>query len=159
MIAPPKSLQIPYQDITLYTRALSGSATFTEMFTGIPPSVGAVVIGLRDSSHGIAKNRELYELGGSVTKGFKTFSFSLGALQLPQPAYLMDMRDKQVGRAFADWLSFTGGSYANGVGGEGSSLTSWTKSPLIAVRVLQDPEPLVGGTHETTGAARATLVA
>ena len=63
----------------------------------------------------------------------------------------MDMSDKQVGRAFADWLSFTGGSYANGVGGEGSSLTSWTKSPLIAVRVLQDP-----GSYASTATLRFT---
>ena len=67
------------------------------------------------------------------------FSCALGALQLPQPAYQLNMEGKAVGRAFADWLSFIGGSYANGVGGEGASLTSWTKSPLIAVRMLQDP--------------------
>ena len=98
-----------------------------------------MVVGLRSSAKGIInQNRELYELGGGA-KGFKTFSFALGALQLPQPAYQLDMSNKQVGRAFADWLSFTGGSYSNGVGGEGSSLTSWTKSPLIAVRCLQDP--------------------
>ena len=40
---------------------------------------------------------------------------------------------------------------ANGVGGEGSSLTSWTKSPLIAVRVLQDP-----GSYASTATLRFT---
>ena len=55
------------------------------------------------------------------------------------PAYQRNMESKAVGRSFADWLSFIGGTSANGVGGEGASLTSWTKSPLIAVRMLQDP--------------------
>ena len=64
------------------------------------------------------------------------------------------MSNKQVGRAFADWLSFTGGSYSNGVGGEGSSLTSWTKSPLIAVRCLQDP-----GAYASTATLRFDLKA
>ena len=59
--------------------------------------------------------------------------------ELPMPAFELDMESKAVGRSFSDWLSFIGGSYANGVGGEGASLTSWTRSPLIAVRMLQDP--------------------
>ena len=137
-LAPPKSLQIPYQDISVYTRQLSSGATFTEQFTSIPPSIGAIVVGLRSSARTIGQNRELYELGGGP-KGFSTFSCALGALQLPQPAYQLNMEGKAVGRAMADWLSFIGGTYANGVGGEGASLTSWTKSPLIAVRMLQDP--------------------
>jgi hypothetical protein len=137
-LAPPKSLQIAYQDISVYTRQLAAGATFTEQFTSIPPSIGAIVVGLRSSARTIGQNRELYELGGGP-KGFSQFSCALGALQLPQPAYQLNMEGKAVGRSFADWLSFIGGTYANGVGGEGASLTSWTKSPLIAVRMLQDP--------------------
>ena len=137
-LGPPKSLQIAYQDINVYTRQLGEGGTFVEQFTSIPPSIGAIVVGLRSSEHGLTKNRELYELGGGP-KGFSQFSCALGALQLPQPAFQLDMQNKECGRAFADWLSFIGGSYANGVGGEGASLTSWTKSPLIAVRMLQDP--------------------
>ena len=135
---PPKSLQVSYQDVSVYTRSLSSGHTFTEQFTSIPPSIGAIVVGLRSSEHAIGNNRELYELGGGP-KGFSRFSCALGALQLQMPAFELDMESKAVGRSFADWLSFIGGSYANGVGGEGASLTSWTKSPLIAVRMLQDP--------------------
>jgi hypothetical protein len=137
-LPPPKSLQIAYQDINVYTRQLGVGETFVEQFTSIPPSIGAIVVGLRSSQHGLTTNRELYELGGGP-KGFSQFSCALGALQLPQPAFQLDMQNKACGRAFSDWLSFIGGSYANGVGGEGASLTSWTKSPLIAVRMLQDP--------------------
>ena len=75
-----------------------------------------------------------------------------GQLLLPQPAYQMDMQKKQVGRAFADWLDFIGGNMANGVGGEGASLTSWTKSPLLAIRVLQDP-----GAYSSTATLRFEL--
>ena len=58
-------------------------------------------------------------------------------MQLPQPAYVLDFGERQIGRLFADWLSFTGGSPSNGVGGD--SLTEFCKSPLAAFRVLQDP--------------------
>ena len=151
-IPAPKSFQIPFQDITVYTRSLAAGSTFTEQFTGLPASMGAAVIGLRSSSNTIGTNRELYSLGGG-SKGFKTFSFSLGGqLILPQPAYQMDMQNKQVGRAFADWIDFIGGSYANGIGGEGASLTSWTKSPLLAVRCLQDP-----GAYSSTATLRFEL--
>jgi hypothetical protein len=108
-LPPPKSLQIAYQDINVYTRQLGEGRTFVEQFTSIPPSIGAIVVGLRSSEHGLTKNRELYELGGGV-KGFSQFSCALGALQLPQPAFQLDMQNKACGRAFADWLSFIGGS-------------------------------------------------
>ena len=135
-IAPPKSIQIPFQAITCYTRTLSVSSNFTESFSGIPPSVGAICLALRDSTHGIDKNRELYSVGGGA-KGFKTLSLSLGALQLPQPSYTLDFPNRQIGRLMADWLSFTGGSASSGVGGD--NLTEFCKSPIAAFRVLQDP--------------------
>ena len=151
-LPPPTSYQIPFQDITVYTRSLASGTTFTEQITGLPASLGAAIVGLRSTSHAIGQNRELYELGGGP-KGFKTFSFALGgSLLLPQPAYNMDMQNKQVGRAFADWLSFIGGSAMNGVGGEGASITSWTKSPLLAIRCLQEP-----GAYSSTATLRFDL--
>ena len=141
-IPPPTSLQIPYQAVTVYTRSLTKTQTFTETFTSIPASVGAIVIGLRNSDHDIGINRELYERGaGGAThgaeQGIKTLSLSLGSLQLPIPAYQLSFSKHQFGRLFADWLSFTGGSASNGVGGD--SMSEFAKSPLAAFRVLQEP--------------------
>ena len=140
-IPPPTSLQIPYQAVTVYTRSLTKTQTFTETFTSIPASVGAIVIGLRNSNHGIGINRELYERGAGgplgAKQGIKTLSLSLGSLQLPIPAYQLSFSKHQFGRLFADWLSFTGGSASNGVGGD--SMTEFAKSPLAAFRVLQEP--------------------
>ena len=62
------------------------------------------MVGLRSSGHAIGDNRELYELGGGP-KGFSRFSCALGALQLPMPAFELDMQSKAVGRSFSDWLS------------------------------------------------------
>ena len=141
-VSPPKSLQVPYQAVSVYTRTLTPASNFTETFTSIPASVGAIVIGLRDATHGIANNRELYERGarGGATgadQGIKTLSLALGSLQLPIPAYQLNFSKHQFGRLFADWLSFTGGSASNGVGGD--SMTEFAKSPLAAFRVLQEP--------------------
>ena len=151
-LPPPTSMQIPFQDISVYTRSLAAGENFTEQFTSIPASIGLLAVALRSSTNSIGQNSELYELGGASGKGFKTFSMSLGALQLPQPAMQASMVNKQVGRAFADWLSVIGGSAMNGVGGEGASLTSWTKSPIIATRCLQDP-----GAYASTATLRFTL--
>eukprot|EP01048_Picozoa_sp_COSAG05_P004531 COSAG05_NODE_248_length_12946_cov_85.003737_6_plen_509_part_00 len=140
-VPPPTSLQVPYQAVTVYTRTLTASSNFTETFTSIPASVGAIVIGLRDATHAIAINRELYERGAAGTagdtQGIKTLSLALGSLQLPIPAYQLNFSKHQFGRLFADWLSFTGGSASNGVGGD--SMTEFAKSPLAAFRVLQEP--------------------
>jgi hypothetical protein len=149
----PRSISVPFQDIEVYTRKLGVGNNFVENFTSISPGVGAICCALRDSSHDIGTNRELYSLGGGA-KGFQTWAFSLGNLQLPIPSYQMKIDEYQSGRAFADWLSFTGGSYANGVGGEGSSLTSWTKSPILAARCLQDP-----GSYASTCTVRFTTKA
>jgi hypothetical protein len=132
---------VPYQAVSVYTRTLTPATNFTETFTSIPASVGAIVIGLRDATHGIANNRELYERGAlgtaGATQGIKTLSLALGSLQLPIPAYQLNFSKHQFGRLFADWLSFTGGSASNGVGGD--SMTEFAKSPLAAFRVLQEP--------------------
>jgi hypothetical protein len=42
-------------------------------------------------------------------------------------------------RAFADWLSMTGGSATNGNGGAFASMSEWATQPLLAYRILQDP--------------------
>ena len=146
-VPPPVSMQIPYQAMTVYTRTLTNSKAFTESFSGIPPSVGAIIIGLRSTAHTVNTNRELYSLGGDAAKGIKSLSLSLGSLQLPQPAYVLDFSERQIGRLFADWLSFTGGSASNGVGGD--SLSEFCKSPLAAFRVLQDP-----GSYASTAIVR-----
>ena len=132
----------------MYTRSMSNGDNFTENFTSIPSSVGMVVLGLRSSAKTVGTNRELYSLGNRI----RTATFSLGNLQLPQPGYQMQIENLQMGRLFADWLSVTGGSASNGVGGEGSSLTSFADSPLIAIRCLQDP-----GSYASTATWRFTI--
>jgi hypothetical protein len=133
---PIPSMQIPYQGIEVYTRTLAaGSSNFTESFSSIPASLSALVVGLRTSTHGINQNRELYSLGGSDTTGIKTLSVQVGSLILPRPSTPLDMANHQIGRLFADWLSFTGGSYSSGVGGD--SLTEFVTSPLVPFRILQ----------------------
>jgi hypothetical protein len=133
---PIPSMQIPYQGIEVYTRTLAaGSSNFTESFSSIPASLSALVVGLRTSTHGIKQNRELYSLGGSDTTGIKTLSVQVGSLILPRPSTPLDMANHQIGRLFADWLSFTGGSYSSGVGGD--SLTEFVQSPLVPFRILQ----------------------
>ena len=126
------------------------TSEFTESFTSIPASVGAIVIGLRESTHGIDKNRELYERAAGAS-GVKTLSLSLGSLQLPIPAYQINFSDHQFGRLFADLLFFTGGSASNGVGGD--SMTEFAKSPLVAFRVLQEP-----GAYASTAFVRTPLL-
>eukprot|EP01047_Picozoa_sp_COSAG01_P025880 COSAG01_NODE_1650_length_9626_cov_46.037367_2_plen_527_part_00 len=135
-LGPIPSMQIPYQGIEVYTRTLAaGSSNFTESFSSIPASLSALVVGLRTSTHGINQNRELYSLGGSDTTGIKTLSVQVGSLILPRPSTPLDMSNHQIGRLFADWLSFTGGSYSSGVGGD--SLTEFVTSPLVPFRILQ----------------------
>ena len=45
-LEPPLSMQIPYQSITQYSRALTANQAFTETFSGIPPSVTAIVVAI-----------------------------------------------------------------------------------------------------------------
>ena len=145
-IRPPKSIQIPFQAMTLFTRTITGEGNFTEQFSGIPPSVGAIVVALRSNAHGLNKNRELYEKGTLITKA----SLSLGALQLPTPEYDISFPDRRFGRVFADWISFTGGSVSNGLGSD--SLTEFAKSPVLAWRILQDP-----GSYSSTASLRFSV--
>lgn len=137
-LPPPVSMQVPYQDVSLYTRSLTdGTADFTEQFSSIPPSVTGLVFALRSNQHKFTTNRELYELGGGP-QGFKDFQMQLGSLSLPQPAYVLDFEERSAQRAFQDYCSFIGGDKSNGVGA--MSYSEWCKSPLICMRVLQNPQ-------------------
>ena len=49
------------------------------------------------------------------------------------------MSEIQAGRAFADYISAIGGDASSGNGGALASLSSWTKAPLLAYRILQEP--------------------
>eukprot|EP01048_Picozoa_sp_COSAG05_P031574 COSAG05_NODE_11604_length_505_cov_1.268473_1_plen_136_part_10 len=72
------SRAVPYQSITQYTRALTNNISFTETFSGIPPSVTAIVVGMRKDAHRLDVNRDLYEAGGSGSNfSFKTFHVSV----------------------------------------------------------------------------------
>lgn len=90
MLPPPTSYQIPFQEVSVYTRSLANGTNYTENFTSIPASVGMVVLGLRNSDHKVGVNRELYSLG----KRIRTATFSLANLQLPQPGYQMEIENK-----------------------------------------------------------------
>jgi hypothetical protein len=137
-LPPPVSMQVPYQDVSLYTRSLTdGTADFTEQFSSIPPSVTGLVFALRSNQHKFTTNRELYELGGGP-QGFKDFQMQLGSLSLPQPAYVLDFEERSAQRSFQDYCSFIGGDKSNGVGA--MSYSEWCKSPLICMRVLQNPQ-------------------
>ena len=138
-VSRPLSMQVPYQALTVYHRQLTGTKSFTEVFSGIPASIGGLVVGLRDPAHSIHVNSEAYQMGGDPTYGFARFSAQLGALQLPQPAAELNMSEIQVGRAFADWLSMTGGSATSGNGGAFANMSDWARQPLLGYRILQDP--------------------
>ena len=81
ILPPPTSYQIPFQEVSVYTRSLSNGENYTENFTSIPSSVGMVVLGLRNSAHTVGNNRELYSLG----KRIRTATFSLGNLHVQGP--------------------------------------------------------------------------
>ena len=52
------SLQVPYH------RQLTAAKSFTEVFSGIPASIGGLVVALRDPASSVHVNSELYALGG-----------------------------------------------------------------------------------------------
>ena len=136
-LPPPISTQIPFQEITKYERALTaGTDTFTEQFSGIPPSVTAMVVCIRDDRHTFDENKELYSAGGGP-EGFKTFQLQLGSLSLPQPSYDLDMEERKAARAYADYCSFIGGDHKDGAGA--MSYSEWAQAPLLCFRILQNP--------------------
>eukprot|EP01045_Picozoa_sp_COSAG04_P008326 COSAG04_NODE_458_length_14025_cov_349.233735_4_plen_280_part_00 len=62
-IPRPPSIQVPFQGLSVYHRQLTNNSTFTEVFSGIPASIGLVLVGLRDPTHSVHNNSELYEIG------------------------------------------------------------------------------------------------
>ena len=127
-----------HKEITAYHRVLGNNSQFTENFTSIPPSVGAIFVALRDNKHDINVNSETFKLGGDSTYGFSRFSMQLGSLILAQPAYELNMSDRSVARAYADYLSAVGAGPSSD---RGQSMTEWcsTLGPILAFRVLQEP--------------------
>jgi hypothetical protein len=51
---------------------------------------------------------------------------------------VLDFEARSAQRAFQDYCSFIGGDKSNGVGA--MSYSEWCKSPLICMRVLQNPQ-------------------
>ena len=135
-LPPPVSVQIPFQDVSVFQRTLSASADHNLTFTGIPPSVTALVFALKDDLHKFSNNRERYSVGGG-DRGFRTFNMQMGSLSFPQPNYQLDTRNLDAARAYADFCSFVGGDHKDGV--SAMSYSEWCKAPLLCFRVLQNP--------------------
>jgi hypothetical protein len=136
-LPPPVSMQIPYQDVSVFQRTLSASADHNITFTGIPPSVTALVFAIKDDGHTFSNNRERYSAGGG-DRGFKTFNMQMGSLSLPQPNYMLDTRNLDAARAYGDFCSFVGGDHKDGT--SALSYSDWCKAPLLCFRVLQNPQ-------------------
>jgi hypothetical protein len=68
---------VPYQGISVYHRQLTANKTFTEVFSGIPASIGMVAVALRDPASSTFVNSELYKIGGDPNYGFSRFSLQL----------------------------------------------------------------------------------
>ena len=95
---PLRSMQLPFSDITLYTRPLAaGQTTFTETFSGVPPSTSAIIIALRSDTHGLDVDREQYALGGSDT-GIKSLQVTAGQFVAPTPSYSLNFPRRAAAR-------------------------------------------------------------
>jgi hypothetical protein len=151
-LPPLRSMQIPFSDITLYTRPLAANQTsFTETFSGIPPSTSAVIVALRSETHGLAADRERYLLGGSGS-GFKNFQLTAGQFVAPQPSYNLNFPNRNASRAMADFVDFVGGSARDGAGA--FSYNEYCDAPILCFRLLQPK-----GTYSPTATARIELLA
>jgi hypothetical protein len=145
-------MQIPFSDITLYTRPLvAGQTNYTETFSGIPPSTSAIIVALRTDVHALAQNRELYSLGGSAT-GFKSLQITAGQFVAPTPSYQLNLPLRAASRAASDFFDFVGGSARDGAGG--FSYDEWCNAPLLCFRLLQPK-----GSYSPTMTARLELLA
>ena len=134
-LPPLRSMQLPFSDITLYTRPLTAAQTsFTETFSGIPPSTSAIIIAMRTDVHALNQNRELYSLGGSAT-GFKSAQITAGQFVAPTPSYQLNLPLRQGARAASDFYDFVGGNASHGA--SGFSYDEFCDAPLLCVRLLQ----------------------
>ena len=64
------SISVPYQGISVYHRQLTANKTFTEVFSGVPASIGMVAVALRDPASSTFANSELYKSEATPTTGF-----------------------------------------------------------------------------------------
>ena len=151
-LPPLRSMQIPFSDITMYTRPLvAGQTNFTETFSGIPPSTSAIIVALRTDVHALNQNRELYTLGGAA-EGFKSLQITAGQFVAPTPSYQLNLPLRQAARAASDFFDFVGGSARDGAGG--FSYDEWCNAPLLCFRLLQPK-----GSYSPTMTARLELLA
>jgi hypothetical protein len=147
----PASWQCAYRQCTLFTRTLSATGTHNIQFAGLPPSVNAIVLGVRDNAHTIGTNKELYLVGGSKSSAkYRTAQLSIGQLSLPTPAYQVEPEKLQVGRMHSDFLSFVGADHVDGAGG--FSLREYAESVLLAFRICQEKD-----NYATTATVRLTF--
>jgi hypothetical protein len=155
-LGPIRSLQVPFSGVTLYTRALAaGQTSYTEVFSGLPPSASAVILAMRVDGHELGTNRELYQAGGGAA-GFATAQLACGQLIQPSPAYSMNPSERRVGRPMADYLSFVGGDHRDGSGA--MNVTEYCAAPLLTFRILQPAStfsPTASVRFTTTGAVAA----
>jgi len=151
-LPPLRSMQIPFSDITLYTRPLVAAQTnFTETFSGIPPSTSAIIVALRTDVHALNQDRELYSLGGSAT-GIKSLQITAGQFVAPTPSYQLNLPLRQAARAASDFFDFVGGSARDGAGG--FSYDEFCDAPCLTFRLLQPK-----GSYSPTMTARLELLA
>ena len=107
-------MQLPFSDITLYTRPLAaGQTSYTETFSGVPPSTSAIIIALRSDVHALNEDREQYLLGGSDT-GIKSLQITAGQFVAPTPSYQLNFPRRSAARAMSDMVDFVGGSARDG---------------------------------------------
>ena len=104
--APIPGMQLPFSDITLYTRPLTANqTTFTETFSGLSPSTSAILVALRTDTHALNQDRERYLLGGSGT-GIKSLQCTAGQFVAPQPSYNLHCPQRLAARAMSDFVDF-----------------------------------------------------
>ena len=152
-IERPLSWQCPYRQCTLFTRTLAESNTHNIQFSGLPPGLNACVLAVRDASHALNVNKELYLTAGSQTaSAWRSAQISIGPLTLPMPSYVVRPDELQLGRMHADFLSFVGAYHVDGAGG--FSMREYAESPLLAFRICLEKDNFA-----TTATVRATFAA
>ena len=138
-LPPLRSMQIPFSDITMYTRPLVAAQTnFTETFSGIPPSTSAIIVALRTDVHALNQDRELYSLGGSAT-GIKSLQITAGQFVAPTPSYQLNLPLRAASRAASDFYDFVGGSARDGAGGFSYEAPMRGADPILCGHFLSEP--------------------
>ena len=150
-LPPLRSMQLPFNDITVFTRPLTaGQVSYTETFSGLSPACSAILVALRTDVRALDQDRERYLLGGSAT-GIKSLQATAGQWVAPQPSYNLNFPRRQAARAMADFVDFTGGSARDGAGG--FTYEEFCDAPLLCFRLLQPK-----GTYSPTMTLRLELL-